>query len=185
MRPLKIYVTSKRRHAPLLLDRLKSAEAVHVVSRWMHLVGLGKPRPAPHWMQENFDDIVSADAVVVWAQMDDELRLSIGEVYFALAHGKPIFAVGQHVENVDGTGQPGLAFNRDYADWMHYPTVRRVESLEQAVVEIKEMLTRSDRLDQLADGQRRLEAAVHELRGLVDSDGWLTKIKNFVTGARA
>lgn len=168
MQIIKVYVTSKRKHAKLLLNKLREYEGIHVVSRWMETVGLHQ-KPATHFIQENFDDIVSSHAVIVYAELGDRLRLSIGEVYYALAHGKPIFAVGQHVENADNKGTPGTVYHEDYEDWSYfYPSVRRVGSLDEAVKEIKEMLTRSDRLEQLTQGLRRVESSVHDLRVATD-----------------
>lgn len=164
MQQIKVYVTSKRRHAPLLLRRLSAAPGVHVVSRWMETTH--REKLPVHYMPENFDDIVSSHVVLVYAELGDRLRQSIGEVYYGLAHSKPIFVVGQRVDNADGSGVPGVVYHPDYDDWSAYaPHVRRAGDLDHAIAQLRAWANGGgDRIDRLGVDVRTLSAAVHDLR---------------------
>lgn len=119
MRQIKIYVASKLRHAALI--KSFSRDGFHLSARWLDTGNLASnaAKPVTHWLAENFDDIQACDYVIVYAEAGEHLRTAIGETFYAIAYGKPVFVVGEH---------------DDYTPWCHYsPQVRRAATFAAAL----------------------------------------------------
>lgn len=119
MRQIKIYIASKLRHAALIKSFCR--DGFHFNARWLDTgnLAINSAKPVTHWLEENFDDIRSCDCLIVYAEEGEHLRTAIGEAFFAIAHGKPVFVIGEH---------------EDYAPWCYYsPQVRRATSFRAAL----------------------------------------------------
>ncbi len=119
MRQIKIYVASKLRHAA----RIKEArsDGFHFNARWLDTGNLAAnaAKPVTHWLEENFDDIRGCDYLIVYAEAGEHLKTAIGEAFYAIAHGKPVFVLGEHA---------------DYVPWCFLsPQVRRATDFEAAL----------------------------------------------------
>lgn len=142
---IKIYAAAKKKHAEKLLKFFRAQEGFHLCARWLETASLdvNKNRPAPHWQHENFDDIVSSHFCILYAELGDHLVISIGEMFYAMAYGKPIYVIGQRVDNAEDMGVPGVVYHPDYDDWTANPArVRRVGSLEEAIADIRARVAR-------------------------------------------
>ncbi len=119
MRQIKIYVASKLRHA----DAIKAfrQDGFHFCGRWLDTGNLAAnaAKPVTHWLEENFDDIRSCDYLLVYGEAGEHLKTAIGEAFYAIAHGKPVFVLGEHA---------------DYAPWCFYsPQIRRAKDFQSAL----------------------------------------------------
>ena len=106
MRPIKIAFASKLDHAEKILAAQR--EGFHFISRWLYMGQASKKvaKPASHWLEENFEDIKSADYVICYAEhvessindaLEGEvLKTALVEVGWAMAWGKPVICIGNH-----------------------------------------------------------------------------------------
>lgn len=89
-------------------------------ARWLRHVALGTPDTPEHAAQfwvEDHQDVVSADALLLWATNDEHLRGGLVEAGIALSHSVPVIVVGDH---------------QDYGTWQYHPGVRRARDLDHA-----------------------------------------------------
>jgi hypothetical protein len=105
MRPLKIAFASKLDHAEEILKHQR--EGLHFISRWLYMGEASKKtKPTSHWLEENFEDIKSADYVICFAKhvpstVDENLetevlKTALVEVGWAMAWGRPVIVIGTH-----------------------------------------------------------------------------------------
>lgn len=72
-----------------------------------------------HWLEENFDDIRACDYLIVYAEEGENLKTAIGEAFYGIAHGKPVFVIGEH---------------KDYMPWCFYsPQIKRSPNFPAAL----------------------------------------------------
>jgi hypothetical protein len=93
MRPIKIYTASKLIHAA----KLKALEPpdFHFNARWLDTANLSanSTRLAAKWQIENFGDIRECDYILVYGEKGDVLQGAIGEAFYGMAYGKPVYIV--------------------------------------------------------------------------------------------
>lgn len=126
-RHVKLAIASKLRHAEMFRDLRKQWLQLHLTSRWIVTGNLASEstRPVTHWLQDNFDDIVRSEALLVYVEPEEHLRVALLEVGYALAHHKPVFLVGEH---------------DDYKKWQSFvPFVHRYSTIEKALAEIQKI----------------------------------------------
>ena len=127
MRQIKVAIASKLRHADFL--RKQRLDGFHFNSRWLDTGNLASnaAKPVTHWLRENLDDIEASDMLIGYAEEGEHLKTAIGEIFHAMAHGKPVWLIGDH---------------QDYEPWGHfYPHIRRARSFEQALSEARQMFS--------------------------------------------
>lgn len=100
---------------------------VHFHARWLKHMKIKTPDTAQHaaqfWVQDE-EDVLSADAVLVYARPEDKLRGALVEAGIALALAIPVIVVGDHP---------------DYSTWQYHPGVKRVKDLNAARVVLRHM----------------------------------------------
>lgn len=123
-RVVRVYTASKTRHAEMLKG-LRGREGVHFTARWPLICNLASESTTPtqQWMDDNFDDIIRSQVVLVYAEEGEHLKWGIGEVGYAIAHGKEIWLIGDHP---------------DYEPWKHYKRlVHHASEIEEALEKIR------------------------------------------------
>lgn len=144
MKPIKVAVSAKVEHAPKLAAI--QIEGIHISSRWVHIAAKQQSRQTPveHWQQENFDDIVMADAMMFYLEPGDKLKGALGEAFYAAAYGKKVWIAGDGhgVEFQPAPDAPLIRLpHRDIWPWCAFTQAFRVVlSKEQAFAEMKRVL---------------------------------------------
>jgi len=120
----RVYIASKMHHAPAWRD-LYQLPDIHFVSRWPFLEPFVEPSAtnARCFWQDDMADVRACHAMIVYALEGEQLRGALVEAGAALALGKLVVVVGDHV---------------DYGTWQHHPNVMRVATLENAIAAIKQ-----------------------------------------------
>lgn len=143
---IKIYVASKLRHADKIKKLVLVADGFHLCSRWIDTgnLAMNSSKPVSHWQEENFDDIKSADYVLLYGEEGEHLKGALVEIGYALAYGKRVWVVCQAGRG----GEDDVLFSHpDYEPWSHYSQlVRRAPSFEQAFDEIKQLIFKDERI---------------------------------------
>lgn len=122
---IRVYTASKKTHAAKLKDFRSKVDGIYFTARWpiTCLIEDEKVKPARHWQQDNIDDIIRSDAILVYVESGEHLKGGLVEIGIAIAHGKPVFLVGEHA---------------DYSKWQYLPRVyRNMKTLEEAIDRIK------------------------------------------------
>lgn len=120
MRQIKIYTASKLRHADFI--KSQRMDGFHFCARWLDYVN--DRTPVSHWMDNNFTDIRSSDAVLIYGEEADHLKTALVDAGYAIACGKPVYVIGAHP---------------DYHPWCYFvPYVKRAATFEQALKEIRQ-----------------------------------------------
>lgn len=118
MRQISISIASKRRHAELIKGlRL---DGVHLNSRWLDTANLASnaAKPAAHWQRENYSDIRSSEAMLVYGEKGETLVNALQEVGYAIAFGLPVFCVGSPATGAEAEAHgPGTFWHPDYQPW--------------------------------------------------------------------
>lgn len=134
-----VYITSKRIHAAKLLDLRPRWPYLYFTARWpiVRDIAHEQTRPAKFWLQDNEADMLRSEVVACYAEPEDELNTSIYELGKAVAHGKPIYLIGD---------------NRHYKEWQFDRGIKHVGSLSTALQEItdriKYRVSQADRIEQ-------------------------------------
>lgn len=118
---IRIYFASKLKHAPRWRTLCAESDQFIAHARWLKHNTLGtedSPRNARRFWVEDVQDVLTADAVIVYAEGDDHLRGALIEAGAAIASGIRVYVVGKHP---------------DYGTWQYHPSVRRARSLEEAI----------------------------------------------------
>lgn len=121
---IRVYPSSKVKHAPMWRELHRDAPHVFLNARWIkraeHESDLKENGFKDLW-NECQDDIESADAVLVYAEDGDVLKGALVEVGMALANGiRVIIIVSEHNRLAYGT-------------WVHLDSVEWVTSMEDAL----------------------------------------------------
>lgn len=100
--------------------KLYNNPTIHIVSRWPFLEPFIEPTPenASRFWQDDMADVRACHAMIVYALDDEHLRGALVEAGAAMALGRMIVVVGDHV---------------DYGSWQHHPNVVKAQSLEAAI----------------------------------------------------
>lgn len=142
--PIKIAVAAKWRHAPKIAEAFAKAEGFHLNSRWVERAIADperkRPKPVPHWEAENFDDIATGHAFVLYLEPGDELEGAVWEAGHASGIGKKIWIAGDGY-GVEVEVEPGVMVrlpHRGIIPWgLYRQQVRIVSSLEAAFTAIQ------------------------------------------------
>lgn len=140
MKPIKIYTASKVRHADRLRALRPHADKIHFNARWPDTATLAQnaAKPASHWLMENVDDIIMADAVFVYAEEGEHLKTALFEAGVAYAHRKHIWVIGQTVVPSDASFGLRTIFHPDYEPWCRASDLmHRANDFESAIKEVK------------------------------------------------
>lgn len=150
MQQIKVYVSAKIEHAPMLAGL--HVDGFHINARWIEMAESGRRRlkPVTHWQQENFDDIRAAHFFILYAEPADELKGSIGETFYAIANDKKCWIAGNADKAGDGWGlevtPDGAAnsirvANRGILPWGHFrQNIRMVSGLAKTFSDIREFV---------------------------------------------
>lgn len=119
---LRVYPASKVKHAQKWIDLQESESYLFFHARWLK----ASKKEADfnngafaHLWEMCQEDVQSADVVLIYAEEGDRLKGAFVEAGMALAFGKKVLAVG-----CQGT-------------WVHHKNVRRFDTLEQALEDIR------------------------------------------------
>jgi hypothetical protein len=169
MQQIKVYISAKVEHAPMLAQL--HPDGIHINSRWIEMADAGRKRnkPVSHWQQENFDDIRMAHFFILYSEPADYLKGSIGETFYAIAAGKKCWLAGNALSPQDEgwgliykpDGAPGAELrvpNKGLMPWgLYRPSIRIVSCLERAFTEIR-AYANQDRI--LSEGVGELDQPV-------------------------
>lgn len=129
---IKIYTASKLCHYMKWRKLRKQYPKLHFNARWVeqeHLQAEINAQAAMHdstlpndiatqvWI-EDIDDVMEADYCLVYAEDGEHLRGALVEAGAAIAAGKGVIVVGDHL---------------DYGTWQYHPRVARVATIEDAI----------------------------------------------------
>lgn len=136
---IKVYTASKRIHAEKL-RALEPRDMIHFNARWLDTANLSIncTKPASKWQVENFDDIISADYILLYGERGDVMQGALIEAGFALAHQKIVYVV-MDFEDSDLRPNPWMLMGES----SRY-SVRRRKSVEAVLEEIKRAHTLPD-----------------------------------------
>jgi len=120
---IRVYITAKVIHANMLKESRVKYDGIYFTARWSIVANISSEsvRPVTYWLNDNFDDISRSDFVIIYAEKHDVLKTSLVEVGWAMAHGKPVYCVGD---------------NAQFEPWN--AMCRRVSTLDEAIRRIKE-----------------------------------------------
>lgn len=129
---IKIYTASKLDHWRKW-HSLRSS-GIEVTSRWIdhpHVTGpdayASEAASSPETMRgcwiEDEEDVRAADAVLVYGELGENLRGALVEAGMGIALGKPVLVVGD---------------NENFGTWQHHPLCRRFDTVEAALVYLKQ-----------------------------------------------
>lgn len=140
-----VYVTAKRRHAPMLLELRKAWPQIYFTARWPSVrdVASEQIKPAAHWLEDNAADALRSEVVIGFAEPEDDLNGSIWELGAAWRAGTPIFLVGE---------------NAGYKEWKFAKGIRRFHTMEAALEAVV------DRIRYRETSEARILAAIASLR---------------------
>lgn len=157
MRQIKTYISAKLGYASYLAER--QPEGFHINARWIEMADAGRKRmkPISHWQQENFDDITAAHVFILYVEPSDQLKGSIFEAGYAVAHGKKIWIAGNGDKtgegwgvdcNLDGVANMIKLPHKDIPSWgLYRPSIKCVPSLTAAFTDIKRLIQQDRVLD--------------------------------------
>jgi hypothetical protein len=120
---MRIYFASKIKHYQKWLDICDLDFGITLCS-WPYVVADRKgrdfddPDEASSGWVNNLADLYEADAVIVYAEGDDEPRGTIFEAGFAFGLGKPVILVGDHPS---------------YGSWQYHPWILHAGSILEAI----------------------------------------------------
>jgi len=119
---IRVYTTAKIIHAEFLKNIRNKWDEIYWTARWPVTVNLSseKIKPIVYWLNDNIDDVVRSDYVILYAEQEDKLNISLGEIGVAIAHGKPIYFVGN---------------NPAFHNWIGFVTI--VPTMDEAIKQIK------------------------------------------------
>jgi nucleoside 2-deoxyribosyltransferase len=121
MRPrIRIYGASKLSHVEMWKRLIEEWTEIEFTARWP-VKHVGTVPDAAHFArvfwEHDLEDVRSSDGILIYADPEDKLRGALVEAGMALALGKFVIVVGEHV---------------DYGTWQHHPRVHRVPDMEHA-----------------------------------------------------
>jgi nucleoside 2-deoxyribosyltransferase len=126
---IRVYFASKLHHAEKWRALCRSTPDIQCHARWLKHVAMGtpdRPEDAPDFWQQDEQDVRDADAVIVYAEGDDQLRGALVEAGMAIAYGVPVIVIGEHPF---------------YGTWQYHPSVVRARDLEWALDYVRHELT--------------------------------------------
>jgi hypothetical protein len=125
---IRVYTASKLTDAPLWRSLEKDWPHVIFHARWLRHIDVGTPDTpklaASYWLEDE-QDVVSADALIVYSESNTPLRGALVEIGMAIAFGVSVIVVGD---------------NPAFGTWQYHPGVHRVPDLKAA----SELLLRWD-----------------------------------------
>lgn len=119
---MKVYTASKLSEASRWRRLAEEWSEIEFVARWpfKHVgIILDSEIYAKVFWQQDLEDVLKADAILVYAENDHKLRGTLVEAGMAIASGISVIVVGKH---------------DDYGTWQYHPLVYRVPDLETARV---------------------------------------------------
>lgn len=117
---LKVYLASKLYHREYAIKLILAHPEICFTNRWQYMEGIpDEERYAKSFWQLDHADIVLADCVIVYAKCEDKLRGALVEAGIAIGLGKRVIVIGTH---------------SDYGTWINHPSVRRVDTIEEAFI---------------------------------------------------
>src|SRR5690242_4583010 len=124
---IKVYGASKLLHKDMWVDLRSKWQEIEFTARWP-ILHVGTV-PDEHYFAKifwvhDYEDVLKADVVLVYAEPEDKLRGALVEAGMAIAFGKQVIVVGEHP---------------DYSTWQYHPQVNRVPNLDMARLLLKTM----------------------------------------------
>lgn len=126
---LRVYTASKLQHAEMWESICANNSDFIFHARWLKHVTTLKTEDSPEnarnfWLQD-IEDVKTADAVLVFGTMDEDLRGALVEAGCAIAMGIPIIVAGS---------------SKSFGTWQYHPgVVFRADSLDQALTYLQVM----------------------------------------------
>lgn len=120
----RVYTASKVKHHRMWNAACLRRNDVFFHARWLKHMRIGtdeSPESCERFWQENIYDVITADALVCYAEPRDELSGALVEIGAALAARVPVWLVGDCER---------------FATWQHHPLVKRCDWLDQALDQI-------------------------------------------------
>jgi nucleoside 2-deoxyribosyltransferase len=133
---IRVYIASKLNHAEKFQKLSQTWENIYMTAGWVNYhamvraipAGAQFGKPAMHWQQDNFDDIIRSHCVLAYVERGEHMKGGLVEIGFALAHGKKVFLCTDADE-----GQ-----HPDFSAWqMGSSLVSRPRTIQRAIEEIK------------------------------------------------
>lgn len=124
----RVYFASKIENFAEVLKIREEWPQIYFTARWPFLIAADVPDHkdwAPHFWQDDYDDIWRSDVVLIWAKPEQRLRGALVEAGIGMALGKVILLAGDHP---------------DFGTWQHHPICRREASLEIALAWARDFL---------------------------------------------
>lgn len=125
---IRIYFASKLHHADKWRALCASTPDIQAHARWLKHIAVGtpdRPEDAPDFWLQDEQDVKDADAVIVYAEGDDQLRGALVEAGMAIAYGVVVVVVGDHPF---------------YGTWQYHPGVVRVPDLDAALEYLRQTI---------------------------------------------
>lgn len=115
-----IYGASRLKHSSMWLELKKTEPDINWTAHWPSIVGKipDTPEYATAFWIVDYNDIVAADAVIVYAELNDPLRGAIFEAGLAIGMGKRVCVIGSVP---------------DYGSWQFSERVLRSTNMAQAI----------------------------------------------------
>ena len=125
---LRVYPSSKVKHAPMWSQLQKETSHIFFNARWLKRAEHGETMEGADFRElwhECQEDVKNADAFLLYAEDDDHLRGALVEVGFALAHGVRVIVVTPVEDPITLLGS-----------WLWAGGVMRVRTMEEAMKEL-------------------------------------------------
>ena len=116
---IRIYTASKLRHGPMWRNLCDHSRRFIFHARWLKHNKMGTPdtrEEAVEFWRQDIQDVLTADAVIVYSENDEVLRGALVEVGVALSSGIPVFVIGH---------------STSYGTWQYHKGVTWVQSLDR------------------------------------------------------
>ena len=125
---IRVYTASKLAVAPFWKElQAKWAKDVFFHARWLRHVEVGTPdtpeNAAYFWMEDE-QDVETADALIVYARLEDHIRGALVEVGMAIAKNVPVIVIGTHP---------------DYGTWQYHGGVTQAVDFDDALIILRNM----------------------------------------------
>lgn len=125
---LRVYTASKLHHAEMWESICANSSDFIFHARWLKHVTTLKTEDSPEnarnfWLQD-IEDVKTADAVLVFGTLDEDLRGALVEAGCAIAMGIPVIVAGT---------------SKSFGTWQYHPGVVRTQSLDRALEYLQEM----------------------------------------------
>lgn len=121
---IRIYPASKLHHGKQWRDLCATSSKFIFHARWLkhNMIGTpDAPGEAEEFWRQDIQDVMSADAVMVYSEENEPLRGALVEAGVALACGIPVYVIGDSIS---------------YGTWQYHTGVTRVKSLSDFFGEV-------------------------------------------------